>query len=286
MFSTGGSLGWPAVKHDFAENCTKMRSRCSYATPLDERQITQSSYPAEARKWKFSPFFSAKGGVKLGVIFSVLRFPGFGCATENLTKISRQKRCGKRNISRKFHSAGAQRSDYSSNLCPPKIWSIWLFQGELLGLSFKKTTGRRPKSTPLEKSYRSYFRRAQIRWVIWRSSTPLSYTPFRTSQNCFKKIALHYDPAGVVQSPKNPESRKYEKNTRSPPRLPPKMREKKKQLKKDENGPKITIFVVYSVFFVFSGVGGFFCFFGAIFRIQGFSGSVPPPQDRKPYTIP
>ena len=43
------------------------------------------------------------------VKFSVLRFPGFGCATENFTKISRQKRGEKRKISRKFHSAGAQR---------------------------------------------------------------------------------------------------------------------------------------------------------------------------------
>ena len=35
------------------------------------------------------------------VKFSVLRFPGFGCATENFTKISHQKRCEKKN--RKFH---------------------------------------------------------------------------------------------------------------------------------------------------------------------------------------
>ena len=41
------------------------------------------------------------------VKFSVLRFPGFGCATEKFTKISCQKRCEKRKISRKFHSAGA-----------------------------------------------------------------------------------------------------------------------------------------------------------------------------------
>ena len=32
--------------------------------------------------------------------FSMLRFPGFGCATENFTKSSRQKRCEKR----KFHA--------------------------------------------------------------------------------------------------------------------------------------------------------------------------------------
>ena len=43
------------------------------------------------------------------VKFSVLRFPEFGCARENFTKISRQKRCEKRKISGKFHSAGAQR---------------------------------------------------------------------------------------------------------------------------------------------------------------------------------
>ena len=46
---------------------------------------------------------------EISVKFSVLRFPGFGFATENFTKISRQKRCEKRKISRKFHSAGAQR---------------------------------------------------------------------------------------------------------------------------------------------------------------------------------
>ena len=40
------------------------------------------------------------------VKFSVLCFPGFGCARENSTKISRQRRCEKRKISRKLHSAG------------------------------------------------------------------------------------------------------------------------------------------------------------------------------------
>ena len=43
------------------------------------------------------------------VKFSVLRFPGFGCARENFTKISRPKRCEKRIISHKFHSAEEQR---------------------------------------------------------------------------------------------------------------------------------------------------------------------------------
>ena len=50
------------------------------------------------------------------VKFSALRFPGFGCATENFTKISRQKRCEKRKISRKCHSAGAQRWNFESQI--------------------------------------------------------------------------------------------------------------------------------------------------------------------------
>ena len=63
-----------------------------------------------------------------------------------------------------------RRPDYSSNLCPHKIWSIWLFLGGCFGaFSTRKRTGSRPK-TPLKKSYRSYFRRAQFRWVIWPSS--------------------------------------------------------------------------------------------------------------------
>ena len=41
--------------------------------------------------------------------FSVLRCPGFGCATENFINISHQKRCEKRRIPREFHSAGVQR---------------------------------------------------------------------------------------------------------------------------------------------------------------------------------
>ena len=45
------------------------------------------------------------------VTFFALHFPGFGCATENFNKISRQKTVWKkkRRISREFHSAGAQR---------------------------------------------------------------------------------------------------------------------------------------------------------------------------------
>ena len=40
--------------------------------------------------------------------FFMLHFPGFGRPRADFTKISRQKRCEKRKISRKFHSAGAR----------------------------------------------------------------------------------------------------------------------------------------------------------------------------------
>ena len=50
------------------------------------------------------------------------------------------------------------------------------FLGGVLGPFYsRKRTGSRPK-TPLKKSYRSYFRRAQIRWVIWRPSRFTGHT--------------------------------------------------------------------------------------------------------------
>ena len=59
------------------------------------------------RKWKISPFFSAKSvvksGVKFGWKFPCYVFQGLGVRQ----KISRQKRCDKRKISRKFRFAGA-----------------------------------------------------------------------------------------------------------------------------------------------------------------------------------
>ena len=44
-----------------------------------------------------------------------------------------------------------------------------LFRGCFGAFYTRKKAGSRP-ITALEESYRSYFRRAQIRWVIWRSS--------------------------------------------------------------------------------------------------------------------
>ena len=71
-------------------------------------------------------------------------------------------------------SKNRRRPDYSSNLCPPKIWSIWLFWGFLLGPLPVLFLVEKAQKHPLKKSYRSYFRRAQIRWVIWPSSKKVS----------------------------------------------------------------------------------------------------------------
>ena len=67
-------------------------------------------------------------------------------------------------------------TDYSSNLCPPKIWCFG-------PASFLFLVQKAQKKT-LEKSYRSYFKRAQIRWVIWRSSRKFPWEfPGRTGRN-------------------------------------------------------------------------------------------------------
>ena len=85
------------------------------------------------------------------------------------------------------------------------------------------------------------------------------------------------DPAGLLQSPKTPEPRKYEKNTKSPtPGRPPENTEKIPE--KYKNGPKTAIFRPFFVFlryfFVFSGgrpgVGDFVFF--SYFRDSGVFG--------------
>ena len=80
---------------------------------LRNRNQNSEQLPCRSAEVKFFSFFLCQRCREIWheilVKFSVLRFPGFGCATENFTKISCQKRCEKRKISRKFHSAGAQR---------------------------------------------------------------------------------------------------------------------------------------------------------------------------------
>ena len=90
------------------------------------------------------------------------------------------------------------------------------------------------------------------------------------------------------QKPLNPENtKKYEKNTKSPtPGWPPKIR--KNYQKKIRKRPKNYHFCIFSVIFSYFwgplwgwGILYFFSVIFSYFRgIQGFSASVPPPQDR------
>ena len=59
--------------------------------------------------------------------------------------------------------------DYSSNLCPPKTFAIWLLGG-CLGLPSCCFSAIKGPKHPLKKSYSKIFRRIQIWWVIWQSS--------------------------------------------------------------------------------------------------------------------
>ena len=76
-------------------------------------RIKQRQLPCRSAEVKFFSVFLCQRcreiWGEIWVKFSVLRFPGSGCATENFTKISRQKWCEQRKISRKFHSADVQR---------------------------------------------------------------------------------------------------------------------------------------------------------------------------------
>ena len=84
-----------------------------HRAPLPRRTESSEQPPCRSAEVRFFSVFLCQRCREIRreilVKFSALRFPGFGCATENFTKISRQKRCEKRKISRKFHSAGAQR---------------------------------------------------------------------------------------------------------------------------------------------------------------------------------
>ena len=82
------------------------------AQASQNRSFVSEQLSCGSAEWKFSPFFSAKGVVKLGVKV----WWNFSCATfsrvwvseaENFTKISFQKQCEKREISHKVQSAGA-----------------------------------------------------------------------------------------------------------------------------------------------------------------------------------
>ena len=105
-------------------------------------------------------------------------------------------------------------------------------------------------------------------------------------------LFLACDPAGLVKSPKTPETPKklrknYEKHTKPPtPGRAPKIR------KKYRKNTEVGHFCIFSVFFrIFGappGVGGF-VFFSQFLRIlgfQGFLGSLPGPRDRNSWLCP
>ena len=95
--------------------------------------------------------------------------------------------------------------DYSSNLCPPNIWSIWLFQGVFFGPFIQEKERKRAQTPPPpKKSYRSYFRWAQIRWVIRRSSSRTKNTPRSkfTTRSIFTIVILWFAIAApLVRTP-------------------------------------------------------------------------------------
>ena len=55
-------------------------------------------------------------------------------------------------------------------ICARLKYDLYDFFRGCFGAFYTRKAGSRPR-TPLKKAYRSYFRRAQIRWVIWRSSS-------------------------------------------------------------------------------------------------------------------
>ena len=119
-----------------------------------------------------------------------------------------------------------------------------------------------------------------------------NYSPYRNSLSVLflvqegPCVVFELRFCGVVQSPKTPESQKYEKyeeNTKSlTPGWPLTNTKKIHRKKKNENGKFWAIFVCFQYFFqIFRGqpwVGVFVSFvFFRISRIQGFLGFVPPP---------
>ena len=82
----------------------------------------------------------------VGILLQKYRDRNGRCVSRYLSKVSGS---GVDVTLRHLRSVTSRRApDYSSNLCPPKIWSIWLFQGVFLGLLYKKKRGSRRKTPP------------------------------------------------------------------------------------------------------------------------------------------
>ena len=67
------------------------------------------------------------------------------------------------------------------------------FLGGVFGPFLQEKNRKQAQNTPQKKSYRSYFRRAQIRWVIWPSSN--FFTLFRTFSHFFRNFPPGLSPS-------------------------------------------------------------------------------------------
>ena len=98
----------------FSEPPDSENQKLLSSSPSRKSALIQSSHPAGVRREIFLRFFSAKGVAKFGVKFwwNFLRSTfcrAWVSESENFTKISCPKRCEKRKISCRFHSAGSWR---------------------------------------------------------------------------------------------------------------------------------------------------------------------------------
>ena len=219
---------------------------------------------------------------EIWVKFSVLRFPGFRCAAENFTKISCQKRCEKRKISRKFHSAGAQRWD---NPGPQKKEREYIRQNRpFMKPPFYLPVNKRVSQEKLaSEAYRAL-------GGVARHTIAKCYSGTLRQEVVLADVPPDLRVVFPLGEPWKPPGRKSPKNGKklhnSPPRSNP-----RKWGKITEKLQKILrkyIFCIFSVIFPhFRGLdrGGEFCnffpFFGD-FPLGGFRGSLRGKTTRNP----
>ena len=111
----------------------------------------QGSAPSTRNRWRGEPVFPGPYPGRYGCCTHVVGHSTTTSSTLCISHISRRP------------------PDYSSNLCPPKTFAIWLFGGCFGHPSCCFSCIKGPKH-PLKKSYSKSFRRTQIIWAIWRSS--------------------------------------------------------------------------------------------------------------------
>ena len=80
------------------------------------------------------------------------------------------------------------------------------FLGGVLGLLPVLFLVEKAPKHPLKKSYRSYFRRAQIRWVIWRSSSPKSLKKMSKNGFFLETFRTHLETFFRLLGPEGPRT--------------------------------------------------------------------------------